>query len=125
MDISTRQHIEVLVTTFYNKLATDQLLQDIFIARLGPSNWEPHLQVIVNFWETVLLEATSYKGQSFAPHSTMELHQHHFDRWLHLFNTTVDELYSGPIANTAKQKAQMMATLFMSKINFMRGESLK
>lgn len=118
MDIETRIDIKQLVDVFYNKLAHDELLKPIFIARLGVDDWQPHLNTIYDFWETVLLGATAYKGQSFLPHSTMQLEQLHFDKWLQLFNESVDALFEGSKANEAKQKANTMAILFMSKISY-------
>jgi hemoglobin len=33
----------------------------------------------------------------------------HFSRWLDLFTATVDGLFAGPVADTAKQRAAKMA----------------
>jgi hemoglobin len=33
----------------------------------------------------------------------------HFDRWLQLFDETVDELFDGPVADRAKARAATMA----------------
>jgi hemoglobin len=118
MDIASKLDIKLLVDTFYNKLAADELLKPIFIARLGTDDWQSHLNTIYNFWETVLLGATTYKGQSFMPHSTMQLEQLHFDKWLLLFDESVDALFDGITATEAKKKAHTMAILFMSKINY-------
>jgi hemoglobin len=118
MDIANKQDIILLVDTFYNRLAADELLKPIFIARLGQDNWQPHLNTIYDFWETVLLGAITYKGQSFMPHSTMQLEQVHFDKWLQLFDESVDALFDGDTATDAKKKAHTMAILFMSKINY-------
>jgi hemoglobin len=119
-DIQSRTDIQTLVTQFYDKLAQSDKVKHIFFDRLGDGDWIPHLQRIVDFWETVLLGATTYTGQSFAPHASMNLEQTHFDEWLHLFNTTVDELFEGPVATDAKKRAHTMAVLFMSKINYYR-----
>jgi hemoglobin len=124
-DIINREDIEILVNKFYDKLGENEGVKNIFFDRLGPKeNWPTHLQTIINFWETVLLGATSYTGQSFAPHATMQLTKEHFDIWLYLFNETVDELYQGPIADKAKERAHFMGTIFLSKINFLNGGNL-
>jgi hemoglobin len=117
-DIKTKEDIKSLVDLFYNKLANDLLLKEIFIGRLGTGSWQTHLDRIYDFWETVLLGATSYTGQSFMPHSTLNLEQQHFDQWLALFNESMDELFEGELATDAKKKANTMAILFMSKINY-------
>lgn len=119
-DITCFQDCLEMTTVFYEKLAVDPLLADIFITRLGNGDWSKHLDTIARFWETVLLGATSYAGQSFLPHATMGLYQEHFDQWLFLFHSSIDELFEGPIATAAKQKSQTMAILFMSKIKYNR-----
>ncbi len=123
-DITEYQDIKNIIDLFYNKLAADELLQDIFIKRLG-ADWQPHLTTIYNFWATILLGHTSYKGQSFLPHADMNLEQIHFDRWLQLFNESVDYYCQGEVASDAKQRANTMAILFMSKINYYRDNGKK
>jgi hemoglobin len=117
-DISTYEDIQLFVNLFYKKLEEDLLLKDIFFARLGTGDWQHHLTTIYNFWATVLLQHTSYKGQSFLPHFTMNLQQMHFDRWLQLFDESIDYYFEGPMATDAKIRAKTMAVLFMSKINY-------
>ncbi len=121
-DIASYEDIQLFVDLFYKKLATDDLLKDIFYGRLGKEDWQPHLTTIYNFWATVLLQHTSYKGQSFLPHYSMNLEQKHFDQWLNLFNNSIDFYFEGPVATDAKTRANTMAILFMSKINHYRAQ---
>ena len=60
MDIQSRKDIELLMTTFYEKVKNDDTIGFIFndIARV---NWEHHIPIICDFWETLLLNAASYK----------------------------------------------------------------
>ncbi len=117
-DIVDRKDIELFVTEFYNKLAADEFLKSIFFERLGPDNWQPHLIRIVDFWEMVLLGNPVYKGQSFLPHATMNLTQQHFDKWLAHFESILLENFEGEKTTEAISKANTMAILFMSKINY-------
>ena len=41
----------------------------------------------------------------------------HFNRWQALFFQTIDTLFSGPLAEEAKQKASSIANLMQFKIN--------
>jgi hemoglobin len=50
----------------------------------------------------------------------MNLYQIHFDQWLKLFQESIDALFNGPIADDAKKRANIMAILFISKINHNR-----
>jgi hemoglobin len=44
------------------------------------------------------------------------LKEYQFDRWLALWNATVDEHFEGNIADEAKQKAQTMKQIMLAKI---------
>jgi hemoglobin len=63
----------------------------------------------VNFWETVLLDSKNYFNNAMNAHrhihSLSPFKPEHFKQWVTLFCETVDELYTGKIAENAKQKA--------------------
>jgi len=119
MDIQSRKDIELLINSFYNKVKRDATIGFIFndIARV---NWEQHLPVMYNFWETLLLNATSYRNNAMEVHYSLNrkvpLNETHFQRWLELFSETVDELFSGKIAISAKTKAKSIASLMQYKM---------
>jgi hemoglobin len=119
MDIQSRKDIEILINSFYNKVKTDDTIGFIFndIARV---NWEKHLPVMYNFWETMLLDATSYRNNAMEVHYSLNrkipLNETHFQRWLELFSETVDELFSGKNATAAKTKAKSIASLMQYKM---------
>jgi hemoglobin len=119
MDIQSRTDIELLMNTFYNKVKRDDTIGYIFndIAKV---NWDHHIPIICDFWETILLGATSYRNNAMAIHYTLNrkepFQQKHFDRWLQLFNETTDELFSGAIATMAKTRAKSIASLMLYKM---------
>ena len=119
MDIQSRKDIEMLINSFYNKVKGDDTIGFIFndIARV---NWEQHLPVMYNFWETMLLDAGSYRNNAMEVHYSLNrkvpLTETHFKRWLELFSETVDELFSGKIATSAKTKAKSIASLMEYKM---------
>ena len=51
-----------------------------------------------------------------AIHKQMPLEKEHFEQWLHLWEKTIDELFSGPVAQEAKKRATLMKELMMFKI---------
>ncbi len=118
-DIETRADIELLMQTFYSKALTDEAI-GYFFTEVVPLNLEVHMPLIVDFWETVLLGKTAYRG------NVMQVHQHihslsafkeaHFAQWVFLLHQTVDELYSGDHAELAKQRAESIATLMRIKL---------
>jgi hemoglobin len=118
-DIETRGDCERLVRAFYGRALTDPVIGWLFtdIARL---DLEAHVPRIASFWETILLGAHSYGGGAFAPHAALNararLRAGHFERWLWLWQQTVDELYQGDRAQLAKAHAARVATAFHARL---------
>jgi hemoglobin len=121
-DIRDRADCERLVRAFYGRALTDPVLGFIFVdvARL---DLEAHVPRIASFWETILLGAQSYAGGAFRPHvelnEKVRLRAGHFERWLWLWRTTVDELFAGPRAELAKAHAERVARAFHSRLQMM------
>ena len=119
-DIEDRADCERLVRAFYTRVLVDPIIGWIFtdVARLDV---EAHVPVIASFWETILLDARSYTGSAFAPHAALNtrvrLRAGHFDRWLSLWRTTVDEFYAGPHAELAKSHAERVARAFHRRLS--------
>ena len=119
MDIQSRKDIELLINTFYEKVKKDDTIGFIFndIAKV---NWEQHLPIMFDFWETLLLDVVSYSKNAMEVHYTLNrkipLEEKHFQRWLQLFSETVDDLFTGNIATMAKTKAKSIAALMQFKM---------
>ena len=119
MDIQTRMDIELLMTRFYDKVKKDDTIGFIFndIAKV---NWDHHIPIICDFWETLLLDAAIYKNNAMAGHYSLNrklpFEEKHFERWLFLFNETLDELFSGKITEMAKTKAKSIASLMLFRM---------
>lgn len=114
-DIHTRSDIETLVNKFYNQVKTDELLALIF----AHVDWPNHLPVMYNFWASILLGDQSYQGNPMSKHFPLKINREHFTRWLQLFMKTVDENFSGPVANEAKNRANTIAQMFQYKMGLM------
>lgn len=118
-DIETRADCERLVRAFYGRALTDPIIGFIFtdVAHL---DLEEHVPKIASFWETILLGAQSYGGGAFAPHVMLHrqvpLRAGHFERWLSLWRTTVDELFEGPRAELAKSHATRVGQAFSRRL---------
>ena len=109
-DITGLEDIKLLVDEFYTLVRHDELLSPIFFYRLNVY-WEPHLEKMYTFWNAALFGVKGYTGNPFAKHATMPVGGEHFEKWLSIFNTTVDELFSGSKATEAKWRAARMAGL--------------
>lgn len=111
-DISTRQQVEQLVDTFYDKVKCDPLLSPVF----KDLDWPKHLPNMYHFWTFNLLGEAGYKGNIIQKHLPLKINSEHFNQWLKLFNETVDELFVGDKAEEAKSRAYSMAVVIQVKM---------
>lgn len=116
-DISNISDIRLLVDTFYDKIREDELLAGIFNSKIA-DRWPEHLEKMYRFWQTVLLEEHTYNGSPFLPHAKLPVDATHFERWLSIFNATIDSLFTGALAEKAKWQGERMAIMFNSKIDY-------
>lgn len=123
-DILTLEDIKKLVDVFYGKVKQDDLLAPIFNERIQ-DRWPQHLEKMYAFWQTVLLHQQAYHGSPFPPHAQLPINRSHFERWMQLFTSTVDSLFTGEKANEAKWRASKMAEMFQSKIEFYKEKNIK
>ena len=118
-DIEDRQDIERLVRAFYGRALTDPMIGFLFVD-VAELDLEEHVPVISSFWETILLGTPAYSGGAFAPHAALPakvpLRGGHFERWLELWRTTVDELFAGQRAELAKAHATRVARAFHRRL---------
>ena len=118
-NIQNAEDIKLLVDKFYELVREDDLLAPIFNSRIG-DRWPEHLEKMYRFWQTVLLGDHTYYGSPFAPHATLPIDMNHFNRWLELFNETIDDHFIGEKAEEARWRAQKMAEMFLHKIEYYR-----
>jgi hemoglobin len=117
-EIHDTKDVRLLVDRFYERVSADDLLAPIFYGRI--TDMPSHLQRMYRFWETILLEESSYDSLALSKHADLPLMNQHFTRWLTLFLDTIDELYSGPSAELAKLRAIRMAEEFQVKLELPR-----
>jgi len=119
-DISKRSDIELLINSFYDKVKRDDTIGVIF-NEVVHMDWEHHIPVIVDFWDSMLLNADLYHKNAMEPHFAINkifpLQQRHFERWLKLFTETTDEYFEGPIATLAKTRARGVAGIMRIKMD--------
>ena len=119
-DIATREDLMRLLSAFYKEAIVDATIGHFF-TRVIHLDLEKHIPVIADFWETVLLNGNSYKKNAMLPHihinqlSPME--EKHFQRWLQIFNRTVDNMFAGETSDRAKQRALSIATVMRIKVS--------
>ena len=118
-DITSRDDVDLLVRSFYTKVRKNETLGYIFddVIKI---DWDHHVPILVDFWETILLDTNSYQRNAMAEHfkvnQKMKLEPLHFDTWLRLFDATVDEHFDGAKAKLAKQRAHSIAQIMQLKM---------
>jgi len=111
-DIRDRADIAHLIDAFYTRAFADSVLGPIF-TEIAHMDLEAHMSIMCDFWETVLFQAGKYGRNAFNVH--LDLHQRepltpmHFQRWLDIWEDTVDDLFAGPKAIQAKVQAGRIA----------------
>lgn len=123
-DIQKLDDVKLLVDSFYGRVQKDTLIGPIFNSKLE-GHWPEHLEKMYTFWQTILLEEYTYRGRPFPPHAQLPIEEHHFERWLQLFDKTVNDLFEGPIAEEAKSRGRKMAALFQVKLDHIRQSPFK
>jgi hemoglobin len=121
-DITTIEDIKILVDNFYQRIQDDELLGPIFNAILK-DRWQPHLEKMYRFWQTVLLQEHTYFGSPFVPHAKLPVSQAHFDTWLQLWYSTIDQYFKGEKADEAKWRGDKMAEMFLYKIEYYKNNN--
>ena len=118
-DIKGLEDVVLFVNEFYYKVQRDDLIGPIFNGVI--KDWTPHLERMYQFWNAALFSVPGFKGNPFAKHAPLAINQDHFDRWLVLFNETIDANFEGDMAVDTKERAALMAALFRSKLSHMKG----
>jgi hemoglobin len=126
-NIEDRDDVSFLVRSFYAKVRKNNILGPIFNDIV--KDWEIHLEHLTDFWEMVLLQSGPGAGK-FNPipvhkevddHTQSKISELHFNNWLELWFETLDQHFSGEVAEYAKAHAQKMAYILLFKIREGRG----
>lgn len=119
-DIENRDDVELLVNTFYQQVVEDNVIGYIFVD-VAKIKLAEHLNIMYTFWDAILFQHGGYKGNTVRKHLDLNavepLLDRHFDRWLTLWTSTIDELFVGQLAEEAKRRAVLMRHLIQYKIN--------
>jgi hemoglobin len=118
-DIESRQDIELLVNSFYDRVKEDAVIGHIF-NEVVKINWQKHLPVMYDFWDNAIFYSGGYIGNPLKIHkhlhSYAKLTPAHFDRWTDLFLSVIDEHFQGEKATLAKERAVTIARVMQIKI---------
>ncbi len=118
-DILTKADIKTVIDVFYKSVKTDEVI-GFFFSEIIPVDWEKHSEQMCSFWENVLFFTGDYEGNPIVTHRHINekyaTNLEHFERWIMLFDITIDALYKGPNAEKMKQHSKAIASVMMKKI---------
>lgn len=116
--IESPSDLELLIETFYGKVLKDPLLLPFF----QHFDLQGHIPRMIQFWSFALLDEPGYSGSVIEKHLRMHLKKEHFDRWVDLFEKSLDELFTGEKVTLAKQKVAVIRWTMEAKINVQRSK---
>lgn len=119
-DITDPEDIARLIDAFYSAARPDPVIGHFFTHL----DWDTHIPKITSFWNMVLFGDTAFQGDPMGTHVQLDKEHRmdpaHFERWLLLFDATVDRLFQGPKAEEAKQRARTIAGVMHHKVSSAR-----
>ena len=111
-DLDSRESIEAFVDLFYRRVLEDEQLAPIFLD-VAAIDLTVHLPHIKNYWCKLLLGEKNYQRHTMNIHRQLHgkqpLQAVDFQRWLALFNATLDEGFAGERTERARQVAASIA----------------
>jgi len=110
--IESKDDLTFLIDEFYGKVMKDELLAPFFTH----FDMAAHMPRMVSFWSFALLDEFGYKGNVIEKHLHMPLKKEHFDRWVELFEGTLDEHFEGEKVALAKQKVAVLRWTMETKV---------
>lgn len=109
----TEEMIEAIVRLFYSRVRENPTLGPIFAGVIG-NDWEPHLQVMFDFWSSMLLGSGRYGGRPMPKHLALRtiVKPEDFDIWLDLFARSATEIAGRETAALFIDRAERVAQSF-------------
>lgn len=121
-DNITRENIHRFVVVFYEKVMVDNEVGSFFIDVLGEDinnkKWQEHIEILTEFWCSMVLKDGDYYGSAFAPHAAMKgLKRETFERWLVILDETLDEIYDKGSSKIFREIGTIISNNFMRNLN--------
>jgi hemoglobin len=111
-DIRNREDIKLFLANFYNKAKSDDVIGEKF----KDINMNEHIELIADFWDSILFGTNRYQGDPFGKHIPMKLEPHHFTSWVKMFTETADQMFSGDVVEEMKNRGKTIAGVFQHKL---------
>ena len=115
-DIFNFEDFKLLVDSFYSKARENELLGPVFNEKIG-DHWPEHLEKMVRFWQTLLLDKHTYSGNPLQHHLHLPISGEHFSEWLRMFHETIDTFFVGEKAQEAHLRAAKISLVMQTKLS--------
>lgn len=114
--------VAAVVRDFYARVRADDLIGPVFNRIIPEERWPHHIDLITDFWSSMLLGTGRYMGRPMPKHLAIpDLTDAHFARWLRLFRDTAETHCPEDIAALFVDRAQRIAYNFRLRIAQFRG----
>lgn len=125
-DIESRIDLEDLIEAFYTKLKADEQIGFIFTEAVI-LDFDKHLPVVCDFWESVLLNNPVYKGNVMHKHIDLDkkvkLLPEHFDRWGIIFLEEINQRFEGDTTDELIRRVNAMLPFMKFKVESSRNQN--
>ena len=119
MDLRDRAQVHDAVVAFYREIVFDDLLEPLF-GEVAEVDWAEHIPKLIDYWCRVLFGDVDYAGFVLDAHRRVHALEpftaEHFERWLALWERTIDASWSGPFADQAKRHARRIAAVLARQL---------
>jgi len=108
-DLDDRTEVAEFVVRFYREIAQDERFHYYFETLAGV-DWNAHTRDLTDFWAGLLFgephpEADVVIESHRWLHETTGFDASLFEQWLEVFETVLDDGWSGPVAEQARRRA--------------------
>jgi hemoglobin len=111
-DITTSEDITKFMVHFYDRLLEDPVAAPVFAG----IDMVEHIPKVASFWSGIAFGESSYRGAPLMRHIPLGLTTAHFEIWYETFSSSLDTLFTGPVATTVKERAHSIAFIFTSRL---------
>lgn len=119
-DLHDRAQVHDAVVAFYREIVFDDLLEPLF-DEVAEVDWAEHIPKLIDYWCRVLFGEVGYAGFVLGAHRRVHdlepFTAEHFERWLHLWEQTIDASWAGPVAEQAKGHARRIAAVLARQLS--------
>lgn len=115
-EITNREDINEVVTSFYDIIKSHELLGPIFTSAIPADKWDSHLEKLTDFWDSAVFGSMTFHGNPARAHVKLDaannhsITQDHFAVWLENWISNLDSNWQGSKAEEMKMRARKMAT---------------